>query len=229
MAGAGALRSTANDLLKYLSANLGLTESGLTALMEKTHEVRREDSPGTVPGDMHGNTSMAWYDQAVYQPPGMKLLGHGGGTGGYSSFIGLDKAQRRGVVVLLNQSGGPLQPSRIGWRLLQKAPLSGKDAATMMPIREVTGVGTALDLDEKTGTPRITRILPDSPASTARLPSGLFVKRIDDTATTGKSLAECSRLMRGPEGTIVRLELIDPERPGITTVELTRQKFLTGR
>lgn len=172
---------------------------------------------------------MAWYDQAVYQPSEMKLLGRGGGTGGYSSFIGLDKAQRRGVMVLINQRGGPLHASMIGWRLLQKARLSGKDAATMMPIREVTGVGTALDLDEKTRTPRITSIIPDSPASTARLSSGLLVKRIDDTATTDKSLAECSRLMRGPEGTRVRLELIDPERSGITTVELTRQKFLTGR
>jgi C-terminal processing protease CtpA/Prc len=55
------------------------------------------------------------------------------------------------------------------------------------------------------------------------------VKRIDDTDTTGKSLAECSRLVRGPKGTSVRLELIDPERSGITKVELTRRKFLTGR
>ena len=35
--GGSALRSTANDLLKFLSANLGLTPSPLTPLMEKTH------------------------------------------------------------------------------------------------------------------------------------------------------------------------------------------------
>ena len=34
-----ALRSTANDMLKYVSANLGLTSSSLTPLMEKTHVV----------------------------------------------------------------------------------------------------------------------------------------------------------------------------------------------
>jgi len=36
----GGLRSTANDLLKYMSAYLGLTRTSLTPLFEKTHEVQ---------------------------------------------------------------------------------------------------------------------------------------------------------------------------------------------
>ena len=44
LAGAGALRSTANDLLRIRGgSNLGLMPSSLTPLMEKTHEVRRAD------------------------------------------------------------------------------------------------------------------------------------------------------------------------------------------
>src|SRR6266699_5964219 len=82
--GAGGLRSTANDLLKYVSAQAGITQSRLTPIAAKTHVIRHRNSPGTV-GDMHGNTAMAWFDQEVYQPPGMELLGHGGGTGGYTS------------------------------------------------------------------------------------------------------------------------------------------------
>src|SRR4051794_303043 len=35
--GAGGIRSSVNDLLKYVSANMGLTHSALTPLMEKTH------------------------------------------------------------------------------------------------------------------------------------------------------------------------------------------------
>ena len=37
--GGSALRSTANDLLKFVSANLGLTPPSLTPLMEKTHVI----------------------------------------------------------------------------------------------------------------------------------------------------------------------------------------------
>lgn len=103
---------------------------------------------------------------------------------------------------------------------------SGHNIQTEQPRSVIDAIREVV---EKSRTPRIARIIPDSPASTARLASGLLVKRIDDTDTTGKSLAECSRLVRGPEGKSVRLELIDPERPRITTVESTRRKFLTGR
>lgn len=81
--GAGALRSTANDMLKYVAANLGITPSELTPLMEKAHE-----------------QGLAWY--AATDPQGRKITFHGGGTGGHRSFVGFDKAQRRGVVVLTN-------------------------------------------------------------------------------------------------------------------------------
>src|SRR5436309_2970370 len=119
--GAGGLRSTANDLLKYVSAQVGITQSRLTPIAAKTHVIRHRTSPGTV-GDMHGNTAMAWFDQEVYQPPGMELLGHGGGTGGYSAFIGFDKKQRRGVAVLANQT--TFHSSAVGWAVLQRLPLT---------------------------------------------------------------------------------------------------------
>ena len=43
---AGNIHSTANDLLKYLSAQVALTPSSLTPLMEKTHVIRFKDSRG---------------------------------------------------------------------------------------------------------------------------------------------------------------------------------------
>src|SRR6516165_9361655 len=43
MDGAGALRSTANDLLKYVSANLGLSASALTPLMQRAQAIRTAD------------------------------------------------------------------------------------------------------------------------------------------------------------------------------------------
>lgn len=41
LAPAGALHSTANDMLKYLSANLGLAQTSLALLMEEMQVIRR--------------------------------------------------------------------------------------------------------------------------------------------------------------------------------------------
>jgi serine-type D-Ala-D-Ala carboxypeptidase/endopeptidase len=112
MASAGALRSSANDLLKYVSAHLGVEQSSLRPMMEKMQEIRHRDSVE------FGQTAMPWMDFGVYQPPGMEILGHGGGTDGCSAFIGFDKKQRRGVVVLANQAAGVANTYAVGLRLL---------------------------------------------------------------------------------------------------------------
>ena len=83
LAGAGALRSTANDLLKYVSANLGLTRSRLTPLMKKTHD-----------------QSLAWHVEDFER---RRIVHHGGGTAGCRAFVGFDKARRHGVVGLSNR------------------------------------------------------------------------------------------------------------------------------
>jgi CubicO group peptidase (beta-lactamase class C family) len=217
MAGAGALLSTANDMLKYLSANLGLTQSSLHPLMEKTQVIRHRDSP-----DM-GKTAMPWYDQAVYNSAGTELLGHGGGTGGCSTFIGFDRLQRRGVVVLSNQRKIP--SSSVGWRILQAAPLSGVNATTMQPLREYVAIGLNFDVDKQTGLLRITKVHSNSPAAAAGLLPGLTIQRINGVTTAGKSVADCMELMRGPVGTRVRLELVTSNASRTNTIELAKTKI----
>ena len=110
-AGAGALRSTANDLLKYVAANLGLMPSSLTTLMEKTHAVHFRSAIPPV------NIALAWLVQ--FDPQGRKIVSHSGGTYGYRTFAGFDKARRRGVVVLSNSSYDGVGPDSIGMLLLQ--------------------------------------------------------------------------------------------------------------
>lgn len=95
LAGAGALRSTANDLLKFISANLGFTSNSLSPALQKTHEIHfRSAGPGL-------DIALAWH---VYHKFGKDIIWHNGGTGGYHSFIGFDPAARRGVVVLANSA-----------------------------------------------------------------------------------------------------------------------------
>src|SRR5437879_6380518 len=116
MASAGALLSTANDLVKYISANLGFMPSSLRPMMEKMQVIRHRDQPE------FGTTAIPWYDWGVWLSPGTEILGHGGGTAGFSTFIGFDRKQRRGVVVLSNQKA--LHASPIGCAVLQRLPLT---------------------------------------------------------------------------------------------------------
>jgi D-alanyl-D-alanine-carboxypeptidase/D-alanyl-D-alanine-endopeptidase len=94
--GCGALRSTANDLLKYVSANLGLTASDLTPLMQTGHAVHFQSTLQAA--SVGGGIGLAWL--VVSDPQGRKIVWHGGGTPGFCTFAGFDKTRRRGVVVL---------------------------------------------------------------------------------------------------------------------------------
>lgn len=91
--GAGALRSNAEDLLQYLSAQLGLTPSPLWTAMQRTQVQRvQTGKPGLSIG-------LGWHIQKRY---GTEIMVHGGGTWGFRAFVGFDRERRRGVVVLAN-------------------------------------------------------------------------------------------------------------------------------
>ena len=95
LAGAGALRSSANDLLKYLSANMGLSQVPLAQTMAKTQVIQAPT------GSAETSIALAWH---VTRRFGSEVIWHNGGTGGYHSFIGFDRTNRQGVVVLSNSS-----------------------------------------------------------------------------------------------------------------------------
>ena len=97
---AGGLRSTANDMLKCVSANLGLTHSALTPLMARTHAIRFQGAAPSGYVNIGGSIGLAWF--VVSDPRGRKTVRHGGTSGGYNSFVGLDLTRRCGVVVLSN-------------------------------------------------------------------------------------------------------------------------------
>lgn len=218
MAPAGALRSTVNDLLKYLAAEIGLTNSPLSRLMQQSQVIRHTDSPD------FGKTAMPWVGQNAFNPPGTELLGHGGGTLGSATFIGIDKVQRRAVVVLSNQRY--CHSSTVGWTILQGLPLT-KDNFTQM-VLEIAGIGASLDVDKQTKMLLITKVFPQSPAFNAGFSTGFLIQKINDQSTTGKTPDACAQLIRGPVGSKLRLEIINPTRNETNTIELTRQKFTTS-
>ena len=113
LAGAGAIRSTANDLLKFLAANLDSSSKPLGAVLATTHFARRDVDAARM------KIGLNWHILTALDRP---LVWHNGGTGGYRSFIGMDAARQRAVVVLSNQS---VAPDDIGFHLLDvRVPLT---------------------------------------------------------------------------------------------------------
>lgn len=216
MASAGGLYSSANDMLKFLSANLGITRNELLPQMEAMQIIRHTGAP------RFGRTAMPWLDENVYQPPGSELLGHGGGGFGQLAFIGFDKKKRRAVVVLSNQM--VVNSSGVGWTILQGMPLSRENVAYF--VREIVGIGLVLESDAQTGSIRITTVYPESPAGHAGLTAGLVIRKINGTSVEHKSAQECVEKMGGSAGTKVRFELFNPDLNQTNIVELTRQKFV---
>ena len=89
LAGAGAIRSTANDMLRYLKANMGIDPSPLADAMKLAQAPR---------SDMNKNIriGLAWMTTRK------GIVWHNGETGGYRSFLGFTADGRHGVVVLSN-------------------------------------------------------------------------------------------------------------------------------
>ncbi|ALI34430.1 D-alanyl-D-alanine-carboxypeptidase/endopeptidase AmpH precursor [Candidatus Nitrosocosmicus oleophilus] len=102
---AGAMYSTANDLLKYVSANLGLIDTKINSAMEETHSIRYPFYELQVPfPDPSGNEStpyayegLSWFSTTNL---GTQVVWHNGGIDGYSSFVGFNPDKQIGLVIL---------------------------------------------------------------------------------------------------------------------------------
>jgi CubicO group peptidase (beta-lactamase class C family) len=108
LAGAGALRSTANDMVTFLGANMGIERTSLLPAMDMTHEPRID-----VSNDM--KVGLGWH---IRDNGKTQIIWHNGGTGGYRSFCGFVKHEKVGVVVLSNMNIGA---DDIGFHLLDRS------------------------------------------------------------------------------------------------------------
>jgi serine-type D-Ala-D-Ala carboxypeptidase/endopeptidase len=95
-AGSGALRSTVNDMLKYLAANMDPRSKPLGEILAMTHASRRGA------GSRKLTIGLCWH--ILHAPDGSNIVFHTGGTGGYRSFTGFDPAKHVGVVMLTNSA-----------------------------------------------------------------------------------------------------------------------------
>jgi CubicO group peptidase (beta-lactamase class C family) len=115
MAGAGAIRSNAQDMLNYLQAHMNATQSpaqtnkidGAPLGLALTHEAQR------LTDQADSQIGLAWH---ILHDKQHKLIWHNGATGAYTSFIGFTADGQHGVVILAN---GTIQVDDIGMSILR--------------------------------------------------------------------------------------------------------------
>lgn len=91
LAGAGAIRSTTSDMVKFIKANISSNNSSLNKAMKLSHEIAFSME------NQNFNIALGWHfanDNSI--------IWHNGGTGGYRAFAGFLINSNRGVVVLTN-------------------------------------------------------------------------------------------------------------------------------
>ena len=101
----GALHSSANDMSKFLIANMNPRSSPFGRIFAAAHVPR-------VAMDEETRVGLAWQ---TGHGSNRTIVWHGGGTGGYRALIAFDPGKRIGVVVLTNFASGA---DDIGFHLL---------------------------------------------------------------------------------------------------------------
>jgi CubicO group peptidase (beta-lactamase class C family) len=108
LAGAGAIRSTIDDMVRFLDANLGEPTTELERAMRAAHEPRADATGGQRIG-------LNWLTRTDGQS---RVVWHNGGTAGFRTFAGFDPDAGVGAVVLTNSGIGA---DDIGFHLLNPA------------------------------------------------------------------------------------------------------------
>ena len=124
----GGLYSSANDLLKFISANTGLIKTKLDSAMQASHLIRHSTgllTPNNI--DVSGNntgielyTGLGWLVTTNF---GNELIWHNGALiDGYNAFMGFNPDTKRGIVVLCNTGTADVDITTLG--LNQEGKLS---------------------------------------------------------------------------------------------------------
>ncbi|MGB1210275.1 MAG: serine hydrolase [Lacinutrix venerupis] len=94
LGGAGGIRSSVSDMVKYIQANINSdnVDSKLHNAMSLAHQSAYKNPEQKV------EMALGWFIE------GGKFLMHNGATGGYSAMAALDKEAKKGVVVLTNSN-----------------------------------------------------------------------------------------------------------------------------
>ena len=119
---AASLRSTTSDMLKFLKANLGLNKTKLSPVFEYCQNTKVDSK---IPQSMKFFTKsvgislstfrLGWF---VFPQENVSVLGHDGGTQGFSSFMCMNLENHSAVVILTNRAMKPVH--KLGLSLIKE-------------------------------------------------------------------------------------------------------------
>jgi CubicO group peptidase (beta-lactamase class C family) len=104
MDGAGVIKSTAADMIKYGLANLTPPNTPLGKAIAQTHQITF--LPFTEAGRIKINGRLGWFQLIHKDLPNETFIWHNGGTGGFSSDIFINKNKNSVLVMLYNTDKG---------------------------------------------------------------------------------------------------------------------------
>ncbi len=134
--GAGAYKSTARDLLKYVSANLGLIHTKLDDAMQLTHLIRHS-SPFLDSGSYSEYVGSDWRIRTNF---GIEVISHAGAINGWNAFVGYIPARQTGVVLLCSCDAKDADMNSVGFVLLNVAGPETLTAKTDARIHTTPGL-----------------------------------------------------------------------------------------
>ena len=94
---AGAMYSTANDLMKYLSANIGLIQTTVDDSIHETYLIRNSFGQSSENESLKDYIGLGW---TVTTDFGKEVIWHTGSIDGYTSIIGFNPSKQIGLVIL---------------------------------------------------------------------------------------------------------------------------------
>jgi CubicO group peptidase (beta-lactamase class C family) len=131
LAGAGAIRSTSEDMLKFADANLHPERGPLQRAMAFAQQERAAAGG-------NNRIGLNWMSAHL---PGDTVVWHNGGTGGYRTFLALEPSGKRAVVVMTNTTGAGADD--IGMHLLNPAlPLAPRP----VPMKQRVAIDVGADV-----------------------------------------------------------------------------------
>jgi CubicO group peptidase (beta-lactamase class C family) len=136
--GAGGIRSTADDMLKFAAAVLDPKSPIAPAMTIALADPLETDNPRLEQG-------LGW--QVVHPEPGRTVLMHNGGTGGYRSALVLEPSKGTAVVVLANSAAEP-SATDLAVHLLVGSPVAPTPPIPPAPAPQVARAEIALPAAE---------------------------------------------------------------------------------
>lgn len=122
IAGAGGLRSSAEDMLTWIAAHIDPPRMPLQRALRETH-VKRADQNAQL------GVGLAW---TLLTVRGNQVVSHTGRTGGFGTFVGFIPERRVGIVVLTNSSAAENALLQLALELLAPLPAAiAVDAALL--------------------------------------------------------------------------------------------------